>query len=246
MRPRRLPRPRRRRGWRLFNPILAGATARDRAIACVGAGVAIALVGLLGSVMHGDGATSPWIVAPVGASAVLLFAVPSSPMAQPWPVIGGNALSALVGIAVARALGGGALAAGLAVALAIGAMSLARCLHPPGGAAALLATIGGPAVDSAGWLFPIAPVSLNAVVLVASGWAFHKLSGHSYPHVAPTVAPAPELSPLNRFGPSPEDVDAVLAEVGEAFDISRDDLRALLRELEARVLAREGVAQRGA
>lgn len=219
----------------LFRPILAGATGRDRVLASLGAGVGIVAVGLVGLALHGDDFDSPWIAVPVAASAVLVFAVPASPMAQPWPVIGGNVLSALVGICVAQALGGGALAGGLAVALAIGAMSVARCLHPPGGAAALTATVGSPAVDSVGWLFPLEPVAMSAIVLVAVGWAFHRLSGHAYPHVAPAAGPAP----FPHAESVPEDVDAVLARMGETFDIDRDDLVVLLNELEAQVLARE-------
>lgn len=242
MRPDRLPQRRSWRDRRLFEPILAGATARDRAIACLGAGVGIALVGLVGIALHGDGVASPWIVAPVAASAVLVFAVPSSPMAQPWPVVGGNALSALVGVAVAHVLGGGALAAGLAVAIAIGVMSVGRCLHPPGAAAALVATLGGPAVESAGWLFPLTAVAANALTLVAAGWGFHRFSGHAYPHRSPAAAAAgvtDDPPPSWRVGPSSADVDAVLDEMGEAFDISSEDLQLVLRELEARVLARE-------
>ncbi|MFG3757464.1 HPP family protein, partial [Klebsiella pneumoniae] len=79
-------------------------------------------------------ARAPLLVASIGASAVLLFAVPASPLAQPWPIIGGNSVSALVGIVVARAIGDPLLAAAVAAALAIAVMSLARCLHPPGGA----------------------------------------------------------------------------------------------------------------
>ncbi len=239
MGPGRSTRLRLRRHWRLFDPILAGATSGDRALAGLGAGVGIAAVGLLGLALHGNDLASPWIAVPVAASAVLLFAVPSSPMAQPWPVIGGNVLSAFVGVCVAQALGGGALAGGLAVALAIGVMSVGRCLHPPGGAAALTATVGGSAVDSAGWLFPLEPVATSALVLVAVGWAFHKLSGHAYPHVKPTAIATADPLPSQRAGLRPDDVDAVLAKMGETFDIGRDDLGLLLTALEARVLSRE-------
>ena len=62
---------------------------------------AIGLAGLICAAMFP--ASMPWIIAPVGASAVLLFAVPSSPLAQPWPIVGGNAISAIVGIVVAQA-----------------------------------------------------------------------------------------------------------------------------------------------
>lgn len=218
--------------------ILPGATARDRAIACLGAVVAIGLTGLVAAWLHGDGEALPWIVAPVGASAVLLFAVPASPMAQPWPIVGGNALSALVGFAVGEALGHGALACGLAVGLAIAVMSVTRSLHPPGGAAALFGALGGSLVESAGWWFPLAPVALNALILVGVGWVFHRFSGHSYPH---RQAPAPVTAdprPSERVGVRGEDLDAVLAEIGETFDIEREDLRLILAQLEARALGR--------
>ena len=114
------------------------------------------------------------------------------------------------------------LAAGLAVALAILVMSLARCLHPPGGAAALIAVIGGPAVTAAGWRFAIVPVGVDAVLLVAAGLAFHRLSGHAYPHRAAALPAEPH----------PEDLDAALAEMGETFDIARDDLAALITRVE--------------
>jgi CBS domain-containing membrane protein len=175
----------------------------------------------------------------MGASAVLLFAVPASPMAQPWPIIGGNTISALVGFAVGQAIGHGALACGLGVGLAIAAMSVTRSLHPPGGAAALTGVIGGSLVDSAGWWFPLAPVALDAVLLVAVGLLFHRLSGHPYPHPGAPAAPT-KASPAGGWpAVSDEDLDAVLAESGETYDIEREDLRLLLGELELRVLARE-------
>lgn len=227
-------------GRSLFSPILPGATARDRALACLGTVAGIAVAALVGSLIHGDGEALPWIVAPIGASAVLLFAVPASPMAQPWPVVGGNAISALVGFAVGQALGHGALACALAVGLAIAAMSLTRSLHPPGGAAALTGALGGSLVDSAGWWFPFAPVALNALVLVAVGWLFHRLlSGHPYPHRQAPAALTRDPLPRQRVGVREADLDAVLARVGETFDVEREDLRLLLGELETQLLARQ-------
>jgi CBS domain-containing membrane protein len=226
------------RGRSLFTPILPGATARGRLFACLGAAVGIFLTGLIAAWLHGDGEALPWIVAPMGASAVLLFAVPASPMAQPWPIIGGNSLSALVGFAVGQAFGHGALACGLGVGLAIGVMSMTRSLHPPGGAAALTGVIGGSLVDSAGWWFPLAPVALDAVVLVAVGLLFHRFSGHPYPHPRSLEPATPAPPPTDGVTVSDEDLDAVLAEVGETFDIEREDLRVLLERLERRVLAR--------
>ena len=97
---------------------------------------------------------NPWFIAPMGASAVLLFAVPSSPLAQPWSIIGGN----LVSRADRRHLRAPACRhrrwpARLAGSLAIGAMFSLRCLHPPSGAVALTAVLGGPAVQALGYAF---------------------------------------------------------------------------------------------
>ncbi|MBW6527978.1 HPP family protein [Sphingomonas sp. RHCKR7] len=207
---------------RLFKPLLSGAHFRERLIACAGAAIGIALTALLGALLEG-GTALPLIVAPLGASAVLVFAVPASPLAQPWPVIGGNTLSALVGVAVYRLVPGTALAAGVAAGGAILVMSLARCLHPPGGAAALTAVIGGPAVHAAGFGFALLPVALNSLTLVGAGLLFHRVAARSYPHrpAAPVAA-----------GLHAADIDAALADLHDTFDIAPADLDALLTRAE--------------
>jgi CBS domain-containing membrane protein len=212
-----------------FAPLLAGGTTRDRLFAGFGALVGIGLTALLSAWLLKSGGWLPLLVAPIGASAVLLFAVPSSPLAQPWSIVGGNMISALVGVVAARLIADPALGAAVAVAGAILAMSLCRCLHPPGGAAALTAVIGGPVVMAAGWRFPFLPVALNSILLVGTGWVFHRFSGHSYPH-RPTAAAAPLL---HR-----EDIDRALAEIGETFDISREDLDSVLTLAEAHAVQR--------
>ncbi|MBE7182951.1 MAG: HPP family protein [Methylobacterium mesophilicum] len=231
----------------IFSPILAGATLSDRLLACAGAGLGIALTalaawGFLLLLPNLALASLPLVVAPMGASAVLVFAVPASPLAQPWPVIGGNVISALVGVTVAHWVPNMPLAAGLAVALAILAMSLSRSLHPPGGAAALSAVIGGPAVFAAGYEFPFLPIGLNALVLVAAGLLYHRFSGHSYPHrpvpVAGHAVPAPSLIP------HPEDIDKALEDLGESFDVAREDLDLLFAQVERHAAARRAAARR--
>lgn len=225
----------------VFRPILAGATLRDRVIACLGALVGIGMVGFLCSLMFGS-AQLPLLVAPVGASAVLLFAVPASPLAQPWPIIGGNVISAFIGILVAHLIHDPAVAAGAAVAIAIAAMSLARCLHPPGGAVALAAVLGGPAVAKWGVLFPLIPVGLNSFILVGLGLLFHKLTRKTYPHVAAPASANPhgttDMPPQMRVGFSRADIDAALTKLDEAFDIDRGDLEQILREIELQTVIR--------
>ena len=230
-----------RPGFRIFSPILAGATLRERLVACLGALVGITLTGLICGWFFGDGPQIPLIVAPMGASAVLLFAVPASPLAQPWSIIGGNTISAFMGVLAARYVPDPVAAIGVGVSLAIAAMSLTRSLHPPGGAAALTALIGGPAISSAGFLFPLFPVCVNSMILVTLGIVFHKLSRRNYPHVlarqpANTHGTA-DLPAQLRVGFKSEDVDAALAAMNETLDIDRADLDLLLRQVELQALA---------
>jgi CBS domain-containing membrane protein len=106
----------------------------------IGAGTGLAVTSMFSHWLLGE--VNLWFIAPMGASAVLLFGVPSSPLAQPWSIVGGNVLSALIGVTVgcgARACAGLRSGGGLAIA----AMYFLRCLHPPGGAVALTAILGG-------------------------------------------------------------------------------------------------------
>lgn len=201
--------------------------ARERWRAVLGAALGI---GLAGAASHwvGDAiGLAPWLVAPLGASAVLVFAVPASPLAQPWSVIGGNTVSALVGIACAVALPHGAAAAALAVAAAIALMFLLRCLHPPGGATALLAVL----TQAHDLRFALMPVLLNSVLLVLSAVLYNTLTGRRYPHVQAAPAPAPPPRGGARF--TAADLDAALAHYNQVLDVPRDDLESLLHEAEA-------------
>ena len=226
----------------LFNPILAGATLTERLISCLGALVATALTGFLCGLLLGPDPHLPLIVAPIGASAVLLFVVPASPLAQPWSIIGGNSLSALSGLVVAHFVHEPALAIGLAVSLAIAAMSLTRCLHPPGGAVAMMTVLGGQAIADWGLLFPIVPVGLNSAILVTLGIVAHKLSRRAYPHLAPPDAAnlhqTRDLPPQLRAGFSEADIEAALMAMHETFDIDRGDLKQLLMQVELQATIR--------
>ena len=116
-----------------------------------------AQLGLTGSVS---------IISSMGSSAVLLFAVPHGPLSQPWSVLGGHLVSALIGVACVKLIHQPMLAAALAVGLAIGAMHYLRCIHPPGGATALAVVIGGDSVHRLGFEFVLTPVLLNAITIL--------------------------------------------------------------------------------
>jgi len=225
--------------FRIFKPLLAGARLVDRLVACVGATTCLALTIVICAQLPIAAADLPIIVAPLGASAVLVFAIPASPLAQPWSVVGGNTLSALVGVAAFQAVPNATIAAGVAVGLAILIMSLCRCLHPPGGAAALTAVIGSQSIHAAGFQFAFAPVALNSIALVSLAMFFHRLSGHTYPHVA-----APAVAVPQKIGFHLEDIDRALADLPDSFDISREDLDALLTRAELHAIERQASSTR--
>ncbi len=163
------------------------------------------------------------IVASMGASAVLLFAVPHGPLAQPWPVFGGHLVSAAVGVTVARLVPDTLLAAALAVSLAIGAMHYLRCIHPPGGATALSAVVSGPAVHAIGYQYILTPVMLNAVVILTVAVLFnYPFAWRRYPAALKRRAVKGEG---DRFGAiAHEDLVYALSEVNSFIDISEQDL----------------------
>ncbi|MBV8605673.1 MAG: HPP family protein [Pelomonas sp.] len=196
--------------------------ARERLRAMLGGLLGIAFTALLSLALHGTG-PGAWLVAPIGASAVLVFAVPASPLAQPWSVIGGNTLSALVGASCALWVHDPAWAGAVAVGLAIGVMFALRCLHPPGGAAALLSALGAVKLG-----FVLFPVLVNCLLLVLAGMVYNGLTGRRYPHGQ--TAPAAK-GEAERFAAA--DLDAALAHYNQVVDISRDDLEELLHHAEA-------------
>jgi CBS domain-containing membrane protein len=177
---------------------------------------------------------SPWLIAPLGASAVLVFAVPASPMAQPWTVIGGNTISALVGIACAKWIHPTELACAVAVGGAIALMFVTRSLHPPGGATALFTSVG--AVTH--FDFALFPVLLNSIMLVAVGLAYNNATRRRYPHHAPPAA-VPHAATAAEDKLVSADLDAVLARYNQVLDISREDLQAIIEQTHARTYERK-------
>ena len=107
------------------------------------------------------------IIGSFGASAVLVYAAIKSPLAQPRNLVGGHVLSGLAGVACYQFFGSTIwLAASLAVSIAIVIMLSTKTLHPPGGATALIAVIGGPKVHSLGYLYAFVPAGAGAVILL--------------------------------------------------------------------------------
>jgi CBS-domain-containing membrane protein len=118
----------------------------------------------------------PLMIGSFGASAVLLFGAPKSPLAQPRNLIGGHVVSALIGVLCWKLFADfPALAQALAVATAIALMHLTRTLHPPGGATALIAVIGGPQIHALGFLYVLIPATAGPLILLAVGLVVNNL-----------------------------------------------------------------------
>lgn len=220
---------------RAFAPPHLAFSRRDMWLGSVGMAIALVLTELL---CRHAGLGAPWFIAPMGASALLVFFMPASPMAQPWPVLAGSGLSALVGVGCFHLLGDTGLSAALAAAIATALMFALRCLHPPGAAVAMTAVLGGPLVQAAGWGYALWPVGANALCLVLLGLVLNNAAARRYPHHHVQPAPA-ALLPLEPDGILREDVDAALASFDELLDIDREDLEEIIARAQAHARARQ-------
>lgn len=120
---------------------------------------------------------SPLLMAPFGATSVLIFGVPDSPLAQPRNVIGGNCLAALISLIILQLLGSSPWAMGVAVSSAIAIMQITRTLHPPSGAVALVVMMTKP-----NWQFLLTPAFEGSMILVLCAVIFNNLAeDRTYP-----------------------------------------------------------------
>jgi len=140
-------------------------------LAGMGGGIAVALTGGL-SLLAG----TPLLMAPFGATCVLLFSAPGSPLSQPINVIAGHVLSAAVALVLAAFLPNVWWATAIAVGLAIGLMAALRVTHPPAGANPLVVFASQPGFD-----YLLFPVLTGALLLVAVATLFHRTAGGNYP-----------------------------------------------------------------
>jgi CBS domain-containing membrane protein len=214
---------------------------KERIRSATGALVGILTTGLLCRWAVGTGSALPALIAPMGASTVLLFAVPASPLAQPWSIIGGNLIAALVGVSAARLIDDPFIAGSVAIAVTVALMTACRCIHPPSGAVALTAVLGGRAVQDLGYGFVLWPVAANSAVLLGTALLFNNLVGRSYPHKPFATAAdhgTQDARESARVGFSSEDLDVVLQEFDQLLEVDRGDLEAILRQAEIRAYRR--------
>lgn len=149
---------------------------RDALWSWLGAFLGIAGVGWLSA--QSLGTHSLLMVGSFGATSVLLYAAPESPLAQPRNVLLGSMLSALVGVLSWQMLGETWLSAAIAVSTAILAMQLTHTLHPPGGATALIAVIGSEELHALGWGYVLFPVAVGCVLMITIAVLINNLARH--------------------------------------------------------------------
>ena len=118
-----------------------------------------------------DAGGMPMVLASTGASAMLIFGLPHSPVSQPWPLVGGHLISAFVGVSAYYLIPNPIIASSAAIGIAMLLMHHAKCMHPPGGATAVTAVIGGATVHQLGYYFVIIPVFFNAIILLSIAMA---------------------------------------------------------------------------
>ena len=147
-------------------------------VSWIGGFLGIFLIEQIGQMIDLGDRASLFLIGSFGASAVLAYGAPQSPFSQPRNLIGGHCISSLVGVSVYLLLGNyGIFACPLAVSLAIVAMQLTDTVHPPGGATALIAVIGGSTVHSLGYWYVFCPVGLGACIMVGVAKVVNNLSG---------------------------------------------------------------------
>ncbi|KAA9004997.1 HPP family protein [Histidinibacterium aquaticum] len=218
------------RVWQHLYPALPAFQGREQLRAGLGALIGISLCALLASVGAAFDTSSLYLVAPLGATAVLVFCVPNSPLAQPWSAIVGNVTAALVALLVVQ-LVPGPWSVGIAVGAAISAMMFVRALHPPGGAVALLTALEPTEALEAGPLFAVLPVGLTTGTLVIAAIAYNRATGRVYPFRQPETVETKE--PVERLGLSTGQLTELLDRYNQSTNLGVADLGRLLAAAES-------------
>lgn len=199
---------------------------REQAVSALAAFAAIGLV-IWASQALALSEHRPFVIASMGSSAVLLFAVFHSPLSQPWALVGGHLVSAAIGVLCARHIPHPVLAAASALGLAMLAMHVLRCLHPPAGATAVFAVIGGQPIQDLGWGYVFSVVGVNVALLLATALALNNLlPGRRYPMRRARLAAAADTAPAGSRASRPEheDIVAALKSMDAFIDVAEEDL----------------------
>ncbi len=200
----------------------------EKLISGIGAFLAIYAIYNISQMILGEHAF--FIVASMGAAAVLLFAVPHSPLSQPWPLFGGNLLAAFIGVACAHLIPETIVAAAAAVGISITAMYYLKCLHPPAGATALAAVVSGPAVTALGFQYIITPILINLLVIFFIAVIFnYSFKWRRYPASLTKAELITPISEAPQTMLSHQGIESALQQMDSFIDINEEDLKQIYR-----------------
>ncbi|OYU41247.1 MAG: hypothetical protein CFE33_04135 [Pseudorhodobacter sp. PARRP1] len=220
-----------------FGPSMPAPSPAEALRAAIGAALCLVLTAFVLWLLHPDGNAMihPALIAPFGASAFLISAVPNSPMAQPWAVVVGNTISGLASILVLHTGLAVLPTAALAVLLAMVAMASLRAMHPPGGAVALATALSAQANHLPGLQYLFLPVASGSIALVVLGIAWNTATGRRYPfRIAPDPTPhgTKDPAPDRRFIPSDQVLAATLTRLRLGSNLGVEDLARLIEAAE--------------
>ncbi len=213
----------------------------------IGAGIGILAAACVAFAISRDLWLTVYLIAPFGATAVLVFAVPSSPLAQPWPAIAGNTISAVAAILVCRLMPNAWFAAPLAVGLAIVAMALAKATHPPGGAVAMTVVLNYRNIEALGFSFALFPTASGTAVLVIWALLWARATGRHYPlrpFAGNGIRGTADAAAVERLGLSERELADILESYRRTLNLGVEDLARLIGAAELRAAGNRAGATR--
>ena len=220
---------------RALGPTAAAVPAAEALRAGIGAVIGLAVAAGLAAVVSPDLWLGIYLIAPFGATSVLIFAAPNSPLAQPWPAIVGNTLSALMALLVCRVAGDPMIAVPASVGTAIMAMALCRATHPPGGAVAMTVAIGAERIAPLGLGFALMPVALGTTLLVMIAAVYAHATGRRYPFRQfgePNTHGTADPTAPERLGLTEGELADILVRYNQSLNLGVEDLARLIAAAE--------------
>ncbi len=216
---------------RMLGPAIATTSPVEAFRAGLGAFLGLGVAGLFILSPSVDLRLGLYLIAPFGATSVLLFAVPNSPLAQPWSAVVGNMIAALIGVAVCLSIPDRAIAIAVAVALTITLTSLCRAVHPPAGAVAMTAAMNPDAMADLGFRFALTPVAAGTILLVVIATLYARATGRRYPFRQfedPNTHGTADPSPVERLDLSKDELTGILEKYRQSFNLGVEDLARLI------------------
>jgi CBS domain-containing membrane protein len=214
-----------------FGPAVGGSSPTEAVRAGIGAAVGLGVSALFLLSPSVNLQTGLYLIAPFGATSVLIFAVPNSPLAQPWSAIMGNTVAAIVGVAVCMMIDDPAWRVALAIGISIAAMMAIRAVHPPAGAVALTAVLSPDAIEHLGFRFALTPVAVGTTILVVLAMIYARSTGRHYPFRQfddDTATRTQDPAPIERIGLSEAELTELLQRYRQTLNLGVEDLARLI------------------